>query len=125
MLLDLVYGSYLVFQLFSHKALYDDDHPDRFQSTKYDRSKKNEASSGEPTPAPNNGSAIRLSKFRIFGIHTSSTATPTSSPDGSIHRDVGAVEEGSNAEGQQQDEAEKPKMSVPLTISLLAVVTVV
>ena len=120
--LDPVYGSYLVFQLFSHKALYNDDHPDIFQSTKYvRRPKKNEAPGIEPPVAPNNSSAIPLLKFRIPGIHTSSTATSTSSPNGSTNGDV---EAGSNAE-EQPEEPETPKMSVPLTIALLAVVTVV
>ncbi|KAH9945253.1 calcium/proton exchanger [Epithele typhae] len=100
-----IYGSYLVFQLFSHKTLYDDDHPDIFRSTKYTprekknkEKKKDEASLSVPdAQEPHN-------------IPSESTSTHTDLEIGAPHA--------------EEEEEEKPQMSVPLTIGLLAVVTV-
>ncbi|THH12715.1 hypothetical protein EW146_g7433 [Bondarzewia mesenterica] len=46
-----IYGSYLVFQLFSHKDLYDDHHPDVQKSIKYNRHpEKNQTNDPEAAP---------------------------------------------------------------------------
>ena len=107
-----VYGSYLVFQLFSHKTLYDDNHPDVFRSTKYaSRKKKEEAPNGDGTGAPTNSSSIPL--LQLLNVHASSIAGSSSSTNEDPEAATEEVEE------------EKPQMSVPLTIGLLVVVTVV
>ncbi|KAI0635672.1 calcium/proton exchanger [Trametes polyzona] len=116
-----IYGSYLVFQLFSHKTLYDDRHPDVFKSTRYaTREKKN-----APTPngesssqAEGNGSSIPL---------TSVTGEQFQhSPTGSVSHDHESDPEAARAasDAAEEEDEEQPQMSVPMTIGLLAVVTV-
>lgn len=114
-----VYGSYLVFQLFSHKALYDEKHEDVFRSTQYPgREKKKAMANGETnSQAEANGSSIPLNPV-------SSREPFQSSPTGSISQEHDA-EAATVAPPQEEEEVEVPQMSVPMTIGLLVVVTVV
>ncbi|KAJ8468869.1 hypothetical protein ONZ51_g9370 [Trametes cubensis] len=113
-----VYGSYLVFQLFSHKALYDEKHEDVFRSTQYPgREKKKAMANGETnSQAEANGSSIPLNPV-------SSREPFQSSPTGSISQEHDA-EAATVAPPQEEEEVEVPQMSVPMTIGLLVVVTV-
>ncbi|KAL7279025.1 calcium/proton exchanger [Trametes coccinea BRFM310] len=117
-----IYGSYLVFQLFSHKALYDEKHSDVFRSTQYAGREKKRAAAAESSAAEQssqNGSSIPLTSVtgeRIQG-----------SPSGSVshEHDVEAGTLANSTHGEaEEEEVEEPQMSVPMTIGLLAVVTV-
>lgn len=119
-----VYASYLVFQLFSHKTLYDDGHPDVFKSTPYVAREKRKqdaadaANAEAASQAEANGSSIPL---------TSVTAQRyQGSPTGSVSQDHDP-EAGTTAAHStvEEEETEQPQMSVLMTIGLLAVVTVV
>ncbi|OBZ72492.1 Vacuolar calcium ion transporter [Grifola frondosa] len=95
-----IYGSYLVFQLFSHKALYSDTSDDVFKSTKY--AHKTKFFKNRLTTEPEQISEA--------------TATTSTHMNGDGDADVeAAVPEAAE---------ETPQMSVALTIGLLAVVTV-
>ncbi|KAI0649267.1 calcium/proton exchanger [Trametes meyenii] len=100
-----IYGSYLVFQLFSHKTLYDDAHPDVFKSTRYERREKKARNEAVVAQREANGSS-------------SLTDHPLSLSPTPSHEDPEA-----NTVAEP-DEVEEPQMSVPMTIGLLAVVTV-
>jgi len=96
-----IYGAYLVFQLYSHTVLYDDNHEGVFRSTKYDlkkRDKENESSG----PAAGTSSDAALAE---------SSASHASNRD---------EEQGLAAE----EEAETPELSLYMALFLLAVVTV-
>jgi Ca2+:H+ antiporter len=100
----LVYLCYLVFQLFSHKNLYTDNHGDVQETIAY-------------TP--------KLAKrLHINPRRNSAASPPRPSNDaidpGSSQRDVRSVEA-----GLEEDDAEEPQMSIQTTIALLAVITVV
>ncbi|SRR5712671_5016920 len=100
----LVYLCYLVFQLFSHKNLYADDHSDVQESVAY--------------PA-------KLAKrLHINQRRNSAASPPRPSNDaidpGSSQRDVRSLEA-----GPEEDDAEVPQMGIQTTIALLAVITVV
>ncbi|KAL1937456.1 hypothetical protein VTO73DRAFT_13179 [Trametes versicolor] len=104
-----IYGSYLVFQLFSHKALYDERHMDVFRSTRYaPREKK---TNGEAASEAN-GSSIPLNGL---------TSSPAASVSGD--HDIEATTAAPSVVVEEEEE-EVPQMSVPMTIGLLAVVTV-
>ncbi|KAH9856457.1 calcium/proton exchanger [Lenzites betulinus] len=116
-----IYGSYLVFQLFSHKTLYDERHPDVFRSTQYEgREKKKAAVANGETASQNtegNGSSIPLTSVTGDRMQTS--------PTGSVshEQDIEAATP-TMAEVVEEEEVETPQMSVPMTVGLLAVVTV-
>ncbi|KAF8348827.1 Calcium/proton exchanger [Amanita rubescens] len=96
-----IYCAYLVFQLYSHTVLYDDNASDTFQSTKYRLKKKDK---GENQPS---GDATQ-------------PAVPSSEEGSSqsAHRD----EEQGDVDSEDEDEI--PEMSFLATLFLLAVVTV-
>ena len=75
------------------------------------RKKKEEAPNGDGTGAPTNSSSIPL--LQLPNVHASSIAGSSSSTNEDPEAATEEVEE------------EKPQMSVPLTIGLLVVVTVV
>jgi len=100
-----VYGSYLVFQLFSHKALYDDSSNDVSKSTQY---------------APRRTFKQVLDDRAEKKAKKNGTWEPRE-PIAETHADV----EAHTAEADEEDKPEMPKMSVAMTIGLLAVVTVV
>jgi Ca2+:H+ antiporter len=100
----LVYLCYLVFQLFSHKNLYDDHHSDVQQSTAY----------------PSNVAK----RLHIHERKMPPAPSPPSPTDGVMdpdHRDARSLEAGL----EEEEEMEEPAMSMQTTIVLLIVVTVV
>ncbi|KAI0264387.1 calcium/proton exchanger [Gloeopeniophorella convolvens] len=112
-----IYLCYLVFQLFSHKNLYEDDHPNVVKSVRYTPTiahklhisspamrKEKPAEGATPNPAFN------------------SPLPPTDALNGDeAPRDAGETEAGLM---EEEEEVEQPQMSVPMTIGLLAFVTV-
>ena len=94
-----VYLCYLVFQLFSHKQLYEDDSSDIAKSTRY-------------APSVN---------IRIFSREKAPSDTVV--PNGTTGQDE--EQGGTLPEKKEKEEEEQPSMSLPLTIGLLVVVTVV
>ncbi|KAI0303725.1 calcium/proton exchanger [Multifurca ochricompacta] len=102
--LNLVYLCYLVFQLFSHKNLFEDDHPNVQKSVEY-------------TPALARKLHIhnrKTEKSDVGIINSDPASSPPPNPDAP---DVEAI--------SMEDENEKPKMSLSMTMGLLVVVTVV
>jgi Ca2+:H+ antiporter len=121
-----VYVSYLIFQLFSHKSLYDDKGGEKFQSTKY---------------APRTGPSAKDRTKKFFRIplspvkETQEDGTSEGPADSSAHivprqtdRDAGPStdEERPGAPAAEDDEADEeiPELSIPMTLGLLGVVTV-
>jgi Ca2+:H+ antiporter len=103
--ISLVYLCYLVFQLFSHKNLYDDHHSDVQQSVQY-------------TP--------RLAKMLHINRSQNPPPTPHPQSDDSMdsvnaQRDVCSVEKGT----MEEDDIEVPRMGIRTAMVLFAVVTVV
>ncbi|KAH9994793.1 Sodium/calcium exchanger protein-domain-containing protein [Russula vinacea] len=92
-----VYLCYLVFQLFSHKNIYDDDHSDVQQSVHY--------------------SSKMAKRLHIHEPPASSSPPPI---DGAMH----PAQQDASLEAGPEEEAEGPEMCLQMTISLLAVVTV-
>jgi Ca2+:H+ antiporter len=100
----LVYLCYLVFQLFSHKNLYDDRHTDVQQSVEYPSS--------------------ITKRFHIPGRRIPPAPSSPPPADGVMdpaQRDTRSLEAGL----EEEDEVEEPQMSLRTTIALLIVVTVV
>ena len=98
-----VYGSYLVFQLFSHKALYEDTSDDVQKSTKY---------------APRRSwKQIREDRAEKKAKERGTWVEP---PPMSVDRNIDV--EANSAEAQKE---EVPKLSLTMTIGLLVVITVV
>lgn len=113
-----VYGSYLFFQLFSHKSLYEDDGEDVIQSTKYaDKHPHRES------PKDHVDSALQSqSRANTF----SSSAQATGHSEHSTGEDlVQPPVRDSEAAREPEEETEEPQMSVWMTIALLVVVAVV
>ncbi|KIM84913.1 hypothetical protein PILCRDRAFT_817734 [Piloderma croceum F 1598] len=100
-----IYGSYLVFQLFSHKALYDDNSKDVSKSTEYGhrRSIKQVFDDRAEKKARKNG--------------TWKEPEPTTETAGDVEARAAETRD-------EEDKPETPKMSVTMTIVLLVVVTV-
>lgn len=129
-----IYGSYLVFQLFSHKDLYRDDNPENFRSTKYDKNtfarlnlKKRNAG-----PEPQ-GNTPDLEMGALSRTQTSASAAnglnaaAIGSQDGhtmSADESTAALQHEHQAV-EEEEEEEGPVLNVPMTIGLLVVVTVV
>nr|VWO99770.1 TPR_REGION domain-containing protein [Ganoderma boninense] len=91
--------------LFSHKDLYDDNHPDIFKSTKYQA----------------NPSLVPLAPITSNGLVTSPPQSPTPR-----HQDLAEAESAPVSHSECEDEEEEtPQMSVGLTVGLLVVVTVI
>ena len=116
-----VYLSYLVFQLFSHKNLYSDNNAANFQSTSY------------PAHKPNRFTRrFALRKKKQVGdaekaadpAAVNGTATD---PTGGETPDLGngTVTETTHVNPPVDEEEDQPMLSVPMTIGLLIVVTVV
>ena len=114
--------SYLVFQLFSHKDLYDDNHPDIFKSTKYQGRLGRRRTPTAPTAElEQNPSLVPLAPITSNGLVTSPPQSPTPR-----HQDLAEAESAPVSHSECEDEEEEtPQMSVGLTVGLLVVVTVV
>jgi Ca2+:H+ antiporter len=130
-----VYASYLVFQLFSHKALYDDDNEDIEHTKRYEgenpfkfrglRNRKN-IMGGETVLSPSSTrieEAPVLPSTRPEGVSFAASTeqplqtTPSTRPEGATLD----VERGSHSAAS----AEQPLMSLTVCLWLLVVVTVV
>ncbi|KAH9014308.1 calcium/proton exchanger [Lactarius pseudohatsudake] len=94
-----IYLCYLVFQLFSHKNLYEDDHPNVQKSVKY---------------TPRLAKKLRVTYRKGDEGAISSGPVPSSPPPHDA--EAGLAEE---------EEEEKPQMSSQMAIALLVVVTVI
>ncbi|KAI9461600.1 calcium/proton exchanger [Lactarius psammicola] len=97
-----IYLCYLVFQLFSHKNLYEDDHPNVQKSVKY---------------TPNLARKLRVTYRKRDEGAISSGPASSSPPPHDV--EAGLMEE------EEEEEEEKPQMSSKMAIALLIVVTVV
>ena len=105
-----VYGSYLVFQLFSHKGLYDDANPEVVKSTHYAPHRSARQYLRERTEMK------RVKKAQKEGTYEEPrVASPTD-----VENDAGAVHD-----DEEEDEPEQPKMGVWMTFGLLVAITVV
>ncbi|KAI0714467.1 Sodium/calcium exchanger protein-domain-containing protein [Cerioporus squamosus] len=120
-----IYGCFLVFQLFSHKEMYDDENGDNFKSTRYKPKPKKE---GKENEKRNMFGWPKASSTAVANGDAAATTTTTSSA--STHSGPETAQddvEANGAEGSHtevEEEVEQPQMSVPLTIGLLVVVTV-
>lgn len=94
--------------------MYNDDHSDKVPSTKYKVKPKKEGNSEKNH---------WWQKSRSTAVANGDSTGTTSTDSETAHGDV----EANGAEGHSEDEeeVEQPQMSVPLTIGLLVVVTVV
>ncbi|RPD61091.1 Calcium/proton exchanger [Lentinus tigrinus ALCF2SS1-7] len=112
-----IYGCFLVFQLFSHKDLYDDNH-DRPSTINYKKkakkAKKEKDSQGSSTAVANGEPATATTTT----LSSDSTHTETALGEGDVEANAAV------AHSDEEEEVEQPQMSVPLTIGLLVVVTV-
>ena len=117
-----VYGSYLVFQLFSHKDLYDDKSDQKFKSTKYtgpsakERTKKFLRIPLTPVKETQEGGVSE-------GPADSSAHIVRRQPDDDVHPVMDEEHGTTVVEGDDEDE-EIPELSLPVTLGLLGVVTV-
>lgn len=134
----LVYLCYLVFQLFSHKGLYEDSNDEIMKSKKYVNVKMpfkkhsrqsilGTVNSAEPeiivsgdtvasTSTHLNGGAMNIHDNTSSESHMATNASEAEAGRALLHRE----------EHQEEvEEVEIPTMSLPMTIGLLAVVTVV
>ncbi|KAM5538547.1 hypothetical protein V8D89_007880 [Ganoderma adspersum] len=113
-----IYLSYLVFQLFSHKDLYDDKHPDIFKSTKYQGRRNRTRTQTAPAAAE---SAVPLNRITSGSL----TGSPPSSPSARHHELLDTESAPVSQPESEEEEEEIPQMSIGLTIGLLVVVTVI
>ncbi|KAI1797366.1 calcium/proton exchanger [Ganoderma leucocontextum] len=117
----IIYLSYLVFQLFSHKDLYDDKHPDIFKSTKYQGRLRRRRTQTAPVAVEPDASSVPLARITSGSL----TGSPPTSPSAG-HRELPDTESAPVSQPESEDEGEEtPQMSVGLTIGLLVVVTVI
>ena len=113
-----VYGSYLVFQLFSHKRLYDDKSSGRVESVKYTG----------PSAKERTRKFLRLSPVKEEGGANggpadSNTHIVPPQPDDSSRQVPDEEQRGTIATVDDVDE-EIPELSLSVTIGLLVLVTV-
>ena len=119
-----VYLSYLFFQLFSHKALYQDGSEEILESKRYSENpfKIKTYRHGKRTAAP---------QYTETQLVSSPLASPQSHPRFSETANEAALAasdpESGHAVGPMllEEESEEPQMSVSVSLSLLVLVTVV
>ncbi|KAH7927949.1 calcium/proton exchanger [Leucogyrophana mollusca] len=111
-----IYASYLVFQLFSHKALYDDANEDILISKKYDKNPFVLKRHRKNASAHDDGRVTD-------GILMTSPINTRLSEEGTPLPAEGGPEDVESGHSDEQDE-ETPQMSVPVCLGLLIVVTV-
>lgn len=119
-----IYASYLVFQLFSHKALYDDDNEDMQQTKRYEGENpfRLRRRHGRKNNDKNNimGDPIVLSPSSTRNGEQPSASPPTP-PECAVSDDV----ERAGDPVRSGDEAvEQPMMSLAVSLWLLVIVTV-
>ena len=106
-----VYVSYLVFQLVSHKSLYDDKNGQKPETVKY---------------APRTGPSAKEKTKKFFRLSTIKETTE-SEPNSAATEDPRPVtdeERPGPTEPEEEVDGEIPELSLPVTIVLLVVVTV-
>lgn len=108
----LAYGAYLVFQLWSHAELYEDDSADNFKSTAYRGSQRSDSAEGMSSglKATANGSVPEKR-----GIN----------PSAGNGQDVDLERQTERTEDENTEEQEEPQLSLWMAVATLAVVTVV
>jgi Ca2+:H+ antiporter len=117
-----VYGSYLAFQLFSHKDLYRDDNPANFQSTRYPKGQHPSVRRFIPKRFQ------RHEDVEMGATNGEAQDASSSQPLADARPTPGSTELHSRTDSTAHEggeEVEEPTLSVPITIGLLAVVTVV
>ncbi|TCD61541.1 hypothetical protein EIP91_008269 [Steccherinum ochraceum] len=117
-----VYCSYLIFQLFSHKQLYDDDSPDPSAPRTVNYAPKAPKVNGEKASLKRR--IFGLGEAPIDGVVRSPSAEHQAFPDPESHQTTSPENSESHHEEEEEDEVEEPEMSVLMTIGLLVVVTV-
>lgn len=121
------YGCYLTFQLFSHKALYDEDAHGVFQSTKYVRTPEEQKKREERHIKKMKRRSEKREK------HEAEIANGEQSAVGSLITGIQKKaslhthdhEQQSDAASSNSEEHHSPEMSLPTTLLLLVIVTVV
>ncbi|KAJ8521122.1 hypothetical protein ONZ45_g2174 [Pleurotus djamor] len=120
------YGSYLVFQLWSHATLYDDSSDDVVKSQPYlkrnskEKSLKSHITEDSGAVADTNGSTAVATRVGTINSRTTFPNQPLyASPNPSQHD----LETGEGAKAEEE-EGETPQLSIWMTIGLLIVVTV-
>ena len=116
-LLFVVYAGYLIFQLWSHANLYDDKHSDKFQSQLY--------GSDVIGPRMQMRRLRKRAHLHLRSKEHSSSVTEVTNGELPDPASVEAGEVRSQDIAEEEEEVEKPSMSVPMTIGLLITVAVV
>lgn len=113
----LVYASYLFFQFFSHKSLYQDDSEEVVGSKKYSENpfKFKRFQRGKQPTKPKNFERLLIDSPLVDLCAEEDGTAPPAQPASDPETNVAQVEE----------ETEEPQMSVSISLGLLVVVTVV
>lgn len=109
-----IYICYLVFQLFSHKDLYQDKHEDNFQSTSYPVHPEGSLRRRLHWPKNKGANDEEKAETSTNGVNPQETTSSQSHGTAAAPTEVG-----------EEDEVEEPLLSVATTIGLLVAVTVV
>lgn len=116
-----IYIGYLLFQLWSHATLFQDDYPDAVQSTRYNYQKKKKEKKAQEAASEQRGSALTNNLIRDDVVSTEpesleSTLRMSNSENARQVKDIERI--------SVKSEVEEPQMSVWMTFVLLVVVTV-
>jgi len=116
-----IYASYLVFQLFSHKELYNDDNTSEIQA-----SKKYQPGQFESMKMKNIHRRLRGKKSSPSHSITGEeqVSSPTGEENTMMEQHVATVEQGGAGLASEKAEVAEPEMNVTVSIGLLVVVTV-
>ncbi|KAF9496776.1 calcium/proton exchanger [Pleurotus eryngii] len=123
-----IYGSYLVFQLWSHAGLYDETSDAVIKSQPYARkSKDSKRKSLKDEPRSDDATDSHTSSSRTATVNGDSSMLP--SQNTIVPSANGSQRDLENGNGQignasKEEEEEKPQLSVWMTVGLLVVVTV-
>ncbi|GJE96599.1 calcium proton exchanger [Phanerochaete sordida] len=130
-----IYGSYLVFQLFSHKDLYSDDNPENFKSTKYAPGKhfpinmhlrRRTTVAAEPKRDDLEMGSVSRSQTRTSNQANGTVLTSQDGHTASADESTAALQHPDPEQAAEEvEEVEEPMLTIPMTIGLLAVVTVI
>ncbi|KZT29881.1 calcium/proton exchanger [Neolentinus lepideus HHB14362 ss-1] len=120
-----IYGSYIVFQLFSHKTMFDDRRSNVLPSTLYQQRKEG----GHIFPRIPN--PLHSRKKKVMGgdgldqdapeTNNITDTSPVMSPNPAANGDV---ETGVSHEDEEKEEEEVPQLNVFMSVALLVVITV-
>ena len=120
-----VYVSYLVFQLFSHKSLYDDKTSQKPETVKY--APRTGPSAKEKTKKFFGLSPVKETKedgVSVEGSADSDTHFVRPHPDDDLRRVVDEERRGTTETEEDEEDEEIPELSLSVTVALLVVVTV-